>query len=141
MKVGFTGTQSGMTIQQHNSLWPLLKKLRTSEFHHGDCIGADTDATMLVHDIGGIIIHCHPPKNKSKRAFTDKLYIESIVYDAKEYLDRNHDIVDATNILVATPKEFNEELRSGTWATIRYARKKHKKIYIIYPDGSIKEEN
>lgn len=141
MKIGFTGTQHGMTIQQFDTLYPLLKKLKTTEFHHGDCIGADADATSLVHDIGKIIIHCHPPKNKSKRAFTNKLYEESVVYGEKEYLTRNKDIVDKCDILIAMPKEFEEELRSGTWATIRYARKNHKKIYIIYPDGSIKEEN
>lgn len=51
---------------------------------------------------------------------------------------RNHDIVDATEWLIATPKKF-EEIRSGTWATVRYAKKVKKPVTIIWPDGSIEE--
>jgi len=40
------------------------------------------------------------------------------------------------------PKGKVEEWRgSGTWATIRYARKVGKPVTIIYPDGEIQEEN
>ena len=53
----------------------------------------------------------------------------------KDYLDRNHDIVDETELLIACPKEPEEITRSGTWATIRYARKKKKKLRIILPNG------
>ena len=35
----------------------------------------------------------------------------------------------------------NEILRSGTWATIRYARKKSKKVMLIFPDGTMTKEN
>jgi len=44
--------------------------------------------------------------------------------------------VDETEWLWAIPGEFKEVLRSGTWSTIRYARKKGKKVLIIWPDGS-----
>lgn len=39
----------------------------------------------------------------------------------------------------AAPKDFKEELRSGTWATIRYAVKQQKRVIIIFPDGSTGE--
>jgi hypothetical protein len=40
--------------------------------------------------------------------------------------------------MVATPRGFKEELRSGTWATIRYTIKMKKLLTIIWPDGTIK---
>ena len=55
----------------------------------------------------------------------------------KDYLDRNHDIVDQTDLLIATPKENTEVLRSGTWATIRYAKKINKPTWIIETNGNI----
>ena len=57
------------------------------------------------------------------------------MHPAKDYLVRNHDIVDVCDVLVATPGQKEEQIRSGTWATIRYARKIRKQIIIVYPDG------
>lgn len=56
------------------------------------------------------------------------------------YLARNCVIVDEADILLACPKG-PEEQRSGTWATVRYARKQNKRIVIVYPDGTITTEN
>ena len=44
-------------------------------------------------------------------------------------------------MLIACPASADEELRSGTWATIRYARRKLKRIYLILPDGTVQEES
>ena len=131
--IGFTGTQDGMTQQQKDKLKELLsiERLSHSNFHHGDCIGADEEACLIATELG-FNLHCHPPNNPSKRAF-----VKSAVYaEEKPYLDRNRDIVDSCYKLYATPKDFKEELRSGTWATIRYARKNNKQVMIIYPDGT-----
>ena len=48
-------------------------------------------------------------------------------------------LVDACEVLLATPKG-PEKLRSGTWATVRYARKVGKRIVIIEPDGKQVEQ-
>jgi hypothetical protein len=53
---------------------------------------------------------------------------------------RNHRIVDMTRVLVACP-DGEERQHSGTWATVRYARKRGKWIIIVYPDGTVREEN
>jgi len=53
----------------------------------------------------------------------------------QDYLVRNQDIVNECDVLVATPKENNEVLRSGTWATIRRATKAKKPVLIVNPDG------
>ena len=118
-KIGFTGTQKGMKGYQPFLIRLFFKKYASeiSEVHHGDCIGADKD----FHDIAKeflLKVVLHPPKNPSKRAFC-KAEVE---FPKEEYLDRNHKIVDNCDMLIATPKG-EEELRSGTWATIRYAKK------------------
>lgn len=137
INIGFTGTQGGMTKAQYKQVIEWIRRSLYSypTFHHGDCIGADEDLHHLVELTGEPII-IHPPTNESKRAFCKG----ALVLEAKDYLDRNHDIVDASNILWAAPSGMTEELRSGTWATIRYARKQGKSIVIFYPDGSIANE-
>lgn len=130
--VGFTGTQRGMTP---NQLSVVRFHLDPYEWvHHGDCIGADAQLHQAARRKGHSI-HRHPPDNPSKRAFCD------FDRDSPErpYLDRNHDIVDASSVLIGAPGEMTEQLRSGTWATIRYARKQRKKVIIVLPDGTIVE--
>lgn len=139
MRVGFTGTQRGMTEDQFNSFTTLMEGLRrVDEFHHGVCVGSDTEAHQWVrtHKISTKTI-LHPPLNKS--LMSDVEGSETKI--AKDYLDRNRDIVDETDILIGTPETFTEQIRSGTWYTIRYARKKNKPIVIIDPSGSIHIEN
>jgi hypothetical protein len=129
MKIGFSGSRIGLTDSQKYHFSQLLLDLKGNEFHHGDAVGADADAHRIALNMGYAIV-IHPPKNPSKRAFCK---IGDILPE-KDYLDRNKDIVDATDVLIATPKENTEQLRSGTWSTVRYARKKGKKVYIIKPD-------
>jgi len=140
MKVGFTGTQKGMTDVQRDKfitlMWDLINRSQERiTFSHGDCIGADTEAHSIVYP--AVAIHIYPPTNISKRAFCNMRWKgTSIVHPEQGYIKRNHSIVDASDILIATPKEKKEMLRSGTWATIRYARKKDISIYFIFPDGN-----
>jgi len=145
MKIGFTGTKNGMTHKQELTVISILEKFvdkycptsdRICEGHHGQCVGSDYTFGENAHHLGFTII-LHPPINKS--------FTADCIYDMKRpprpYLVRNHDIVDETSILIATPKEINEQLRSGTWATIRYARKLKRPILIVYPDGNVSREN
>lgn len=135
MIVGFTGTREGMTTKQRLALKPVLQRLFSagSEFHHGDCIGADEEAHYIARTLK-FLIAIHPPIGSEKRAFC----LGDRMYDTKAYLERNHDIVDACNVLIAIPQGFKEELMAGTWATIRYASKGgDKPITIIYPDGLV----
>jgi len=40
--------------------------------------------------------------------------------------------------MAATPKEKDEQWRgSGTWATIRYSKKKNKPLSVIHTDGAV----
>lgn len=99
------------------------------EFHHGDCVGADSQASVIAGRLGFRIV-LHPPLDPKKRAYN----IADLVLQARPYLERNHDIVDACDVMFATPREMHEVLRSGTWATIRYARKCRKDLLVIQPE-------
>lgn len=134
MKVGFTGTQKTLTKAQVESINTLLKTLAPSEAHHGDCIGADTIFhSLCINQKIPVIIH--PPINKNKRGFNKN----ATILPEKDYIPRNHDIVNAVDTMIAGPAEEIEQLRSGTWATVRYTRKCNKKMYLVIPNGLIKE--
>ena len=126
MIVGFTGTRKGMKPAQRTRVRMLLTALRPSEFHHGDCIGADEQAHAIAVSLG-ISVIVHPPDNNKLRA-----YCEGQVHDPLPYMIRNKAIVDAADIVIATP-EGDSKFPSGTWATIKYARSKRKQLYIIKP--------
>lgn len=135
MKIGFTGTQKGMTPKQKEAVVSFLHKCPPDRVHHGDCIGADAEFDKLVHlNFPKCLVIIHPPVDEGKRAncFTEG----DVVFKPAPYLKRNQHIVDLTDFLIATPKGVKEEVRSGTWATVRYARKKGKQIVIIWPDGT-----
>lgn len=130
MKIGFTGTHQGMTLVQKKSVTKILKNISVIlEVHHGDCIGADEDFHNICVYLN-IPIIIHPPIKDKARAFCKNYYQ---IREPKDYIVRNHDIVDETDLLIACPKGFKEELRSGTWTTVRYARKVKRRELIIYP--------
>jgi hypothetical protein len=130
MKLGFTGNQIGLNPMQQREFIDLLLELQPVEFHHGDCIGSDKQAHDMVRwHAPRCKIVIHPPSIRGRQAFC----LGDHHLDPAPYLVRNHAIVDATDRLAATPKTRREELRSGTWATVRYARKTGKTIHMLYP--------
>lgn len=132
--LGFTGNQQGATSQQKERFVRLISAWTPKEFHVGDCIGADHDAYVIVRNISeGTTLVGHPPDVYGKRAFCSY----DVQHDPLPYLTRNKRIVDSVETMVAMPGGFSEEVRSGTWSTVRYARKCNVPVYIIYPDGSI----
>jgi len=147
--VGFTGTQHGMTKEQNSKLKQMLIELELLygplTLHHGDCVGADFQAHSLFHDLTIQRIHklnkveIYPSSILTKRAHSDRKYgdINLVIHSTKSPLARNKDIVGASNVLIAAPQGRHEEQRSGTWATIRYARAARLPHYIIYPDGHV----
>lgn len=141
--IGFTGTQQGMTAAQMKAVGKLFEDERDwgAYLHHGDCVGADYEADVLARS-AGFTIAVHPPLKDDKRAWCGMTKDgeeedDYIFYAAKDYLDRNCDIVEHSEILVATPATDQETMRSGTWFTIRYARKVGKPYIIVFPDGEV----
>lgn len=132
MTFGFTGTQRGMALRQRKAVRQLLYHVRV--LHLGDCIGADAEAYEEATDLGIRRIG-HPPSDGGRRAF--------LAYDEerapKSYIARNKDIAkEGIDGLIAAPKGFVEEQRSGTWATIRAAQRLGRYVMIVLPDGRVK---
>jgi len=126
IKIGFTGTQSVSQVSQERlqRLYKVLEVLAvgetTIEFHHGGCVGMDEIAHRMASNLGyQTVVHwateVAPNKVANITAHEER--------EGKPPLERNHDIVDECDTLIAVPKNpETEERRSGTWATIRYAR-------------------
>jgi hypothetical protein len=129
--LAFTGTQRGMTLAQRTRWRNVVAGMLPEVFHHGDCIGADAEAHDDVRRAGPLV-HIHPCTITDKRAWC----AGDLMSIPLPPLDRNRVMVDDSEALIACPGSMVEELRSGTWATIRYARKRKKPVHIIWPDGS-----
>jgi hypothetical protein len=134
--VGFTGTRRGMTLEQRIAVQQAMFNLGMTHFHHGDCVGADAQAHLMAM-AAGAVLHIYPPENPARRAFC-RAHWEA--FPPKPYLDRNKDIVNASVFLIAAPGEMDEQTRSGTWSTVRFARTTRKPIGIIFPDGGMRGE-
>ena len=114
MIVGFTGSQKGMSSFQLHRLEHLLEELKPTQVHHGDCIGADE----MLH-------------SKVRRMFP-----EAVIHVHPAMMTRNQAIVDSCELLIATPARVESSSPySGTWTTIRRARKAGKEVVIIWMDG------
>lgn len=127
--LGFTGTRKVDLISDFRvkDLQEYLKenKDNISYVVHGGAKGADT----LFHEICTdfvMEVHCRPAYKE-----TD-LHGCSVEHPPKKPLERNKDILDECDILIALPVDKNvEELRSGTWFTIRWAQRLNKQIVFI----------
>jgi hypothetical protein len=140
MIAGFTGTQRDITAKQFDALLEVITTIRPVAIHHGDCIGADHRfhqiCAWLNHENPNyqIAIHIHPPLSNAKRANCDDA---TEIWPQKDYLVRNHDIVDCSDVLIVCPRTQKEQQRSGTWATYRYAKKQDKPTFLILPNGTV----
>lgn len=135
MTLGFSGNgDRDMAPRQLKAVRKLLYDCNV--LHLGDCIHADEQAYAVAISLG-IKTVGHPPDQGRKRAFLQ--YDEE--WPVRPYLHRNDDIAHAgIDGLIAAPEGWVEVLRSGTWSTVRYARKYGRHIWIVRPDGSVKEE-
>ena len=129
--VGVTGSRNLLVMASQfveaDQVLRALYRKGARELHHGDCVGADAHLANFARHIGYRLI-CHPPENSSKRAWVES----DETRDPLPYLDRNQQIVDETDCLIAMP-DGPEVLRSGTWATVRRARAKGIPIKVIAP--------
>jgi hypothetical protein len=140
MKIGVTGTRKTLLNDQRNWLLYFItdlgKRVHIDELHHGDCVGADGYAHILAMELGLKVI-VHPPLDPQYRAFCNGP--NTTIMKERDFLRRDRDIVSAVDIIAALP-EGPEGLhkRSGTWYTIRYARKHNVPVALYAPwDGIV----
>jgi len=131
MRVGITGTREGLNGRQIDWLTKFIDLVgdQITEFHHGDCVGADIEASRLFKDKTEAKIHVHPPVNDAYRArgFGD------VVYPETSYMRRNRDIVRKADIMIAFPRTRVPQTHSGTWLTINIANQQDTPSFIIKP--------
>jgi hypothetical protein len=134
IKIGFTGNRYGLRPDQKTQIEDLLDKYDHITVSHGDCVGSDTDFHLLcieykyTHPEKTVTVHIYPPDNPRLRGFNKG----DVVMPEKPYLDRNMDIIKNCDLLIACPVDKNkEEQRSGTWSTIRQARRLKLTTYIF----------
>lgn len=134
---GFTGTERGCSPAQREALSRVLRGLRVVApaaylfLHHGRCVGADAEARLLAAQAGFLTI-AHPGDSPAMQALPG----DWMTLPAKDNLVRNVDIVRASCLLLATPAEFTEIRRSGTWTTVRRARDAGRPVHLLRPDGT-----
>jgi hypothetical protein len=130
-KLGFTGSREEPSDYQKEKIRQILTTFKSKaenqkvEFHHGDCVGSDAYAATTAKELGYWVVS-HPPTDTKLQAYAPSDEIRT----AKPYLDRNRDIVNETQAMLATPSK-PETNYGGTWYTIRYARTNSKPIVVF----------
>lgn len=128
MKIGFTGSREGMSQNQKEQFVLQLERFNITEFHHGDCEGADAQAHDIIREFyPDVKIVIHPPISDYRRAFKQG----DEMREPDDYLPRDERIVNETSHLFGAPLTDEEDKRSGSWYTIRYARRRHKEYTLL----------
>lgn len=138
-RIGFTGSRKGMTESQtaaiHNQIQELNRKHTEErlEAHHGDALGADTQFHAICQEVGVAVV-IHPSVDTTDRAFNEGAREER---PPQKFRQQSRSIVDSCDVLLAAPDGLKERLRgSGTWMTVRVARKAKRSIVLCFPDGN-----
>ena len=129
MKIGFTGSREGMSQHQKEQFVLKMCELSPKEFHHGDCKGADAEAHDIVREFfPDVKIFVWPPTVKIMRAFKEG----DVINEPMDYVHRDEKIVDSSEYLIGAPRITDvEQKRSGSWYTIRYARRSNKPYVVL----------
>ncbi len=130
MKIGVTGTRSGMNTLQIEAVHEYLSQFdpTDTELHHGDCVGVDAEVAEMAKLLGMRVV-CHPPEKNELRAFFDS----DETRDPLSYFARNRNIVDETDELLVVPYQDSHQPHGGTWYTHDYAKKKRKNTVVFFP--------
>ncbi len=139
--LGFTGTRAGMTAAQRDAL-PGVTSPFPDRVVFGGAVGADEEFGLFVMTRWeGSVVTCalevYPASADRWKRWVP--YAATLAAPMPP-LARDLLIVKSCDRLLACPGTMTEIIRSGTWATTRYARKARKRITIVLPDGTVREE-
>ena len=101
--------------------------------YSGAAYGVDTVGAKAAKPSGCELILVAPKDlwhNESLRKIADR-----IIDVRGTYMDRNDRLADHAECLIAYPPTALEEIRSGTWSTVRRFRKRGKPVVIVPLDS------
>lgn len=138
MILGITGTRAGFAEPQLRAVRGVVAVL-PDRVVHGGAIGVDEALDRWFRSLGlpPDRVEVYPANAERARAMAMN---GSRIHPVMSPLHRNRLIVARCDHLLACPGTMTETLRSGTWATMRYARAAGKPITLVLPDGTVKEE-
>jgi len=129
-----------MSAKQLERLFEVWSVLRPDIVTNGCCDGADRQlhSVAAAQDIATEFF----PSNPEQREWAESVQnVMEVVHRIEPPLKRNRSMVSTGRRgLVAAPYTTSEITRSGTWATVRYARNINRPIWIIYPNGDLEVE-
>jgi hypothetical protein len=130
--LGFSGTRSGLTTLQRTRLLEVLYKSLATHAHHGGAQGADEDFHAMVRwALPHTYVVVHPCQGVNHTYYLDDPKVT--VLPGRPPLKRNREMVAAVERMIICPAQDREILRSGTWATYRYAKAARRTRYILFP--------
>jgi hypothetical protein len=149
LHIGFTGTRYGCSGPQAEMLANVLARVimdRTDApgpcvAHHGCCIGADAEFHRLVRSHPSATIVGHPGPGWPNSALCAQVECDR-THKPTAHMWRNRAIVNASQVMLATPLQDEPQQYGGTWATIRMALRalkqgKMEQVYVIGRTGMI----
>ena len=147
MILTLTATRRGITSAQRAAVPGLLAAYPTTLLH-GGAPGGDEELHELISGLRGFLVsNCQVevyPANASRHMFwKDKARFAPFaltVQPPEHPLVRNQIMATRADHVLACPETAHEVLRSGTWTTVRAARRAGHRVTIIEPDGTVREE-
>jgi hypothetical protein len=135
MKLGITGTRTGMSDAQRKEFNDLLVFLKPDALIDGCCVGVDEECFLLARNFKIKTIGRPGYSALTQENINEfrSIYQRDVMHMAKTHFSRNKDIVDESDIMIAIPYELGG--KGGTNYTIAYAIKMKKPLYIILRDG------
>lgn len=143
--LGFTGSRHPLLEPQLLSLERLLRVLfggGARKAVHGAATGADEAFALACRELMFEEIVARPgdlPQWVSAAA----LAASSVVHPAEANATRNGKIVGDCTVMIAcpaAPEGAAESRRSGTWMSVRMARKAARPIWVVWPCGKVTKE-
>jgi hypothetical protein len=143
-----TGPTSGWTIPQEGMFRRYLHWLMTKDVSkpqditmlNGVAWGVDLTTARIGFD-WGLHVVAFPSNLLSAPARHHYAQWVHKIHPPAPPLKRNMTMVKLCEFLIGIPNPAQEIQRSGTWATIRYARHENKPHMLILPDGTLEPHN
>lgn len=142
-RFGVTGISMLLTEEERDYVHRIVKRTvlprkRKNVLVSGMAFGVDTEALLAVWGllpfenmvcvVPGTCNHNRGLFARAAEAGAQLIVTPNLHTVGETYLHRDDVVVENLDVLMAFPKTPSEILRSGTWATVRRARKANKKV-------------